>query len=260
MSACARAFTRRSSSCCTRSRSAWRFCASRIRGAAYAACVEKARFRRMNGYGSHLPKNADDVEGDPDGDDDRLDDQEAGGAERAGDGLGEATERLGVVVDAEGGGPGEASRGPRRRFIPNVSPKPLSPPDRQRPVEHVVDGDDRRAVDARASHTATRHEVVRRESAGHLGVGQVGRRPGVRLRRSGRAPCSAARAAGAGSARRRGRCRSACPTEVGSRRPARRARPASRARGCAASASATVAVARARRDQVFMRPPAVPSP
>jgi hypothetical protein len=34
------------------SRSACRVCASRISGAAYAACVENARFRRMNGYGS----------------------------------------------------------------------------------------------------------------------------------------------------------------------------------------------------------------
>ena len=42
----------RSSSACTRSRSACRFCASRISGAAYAACVENARLSRMNGYGS----------------------------------------------------------------------------------------------------------------------------------------------------------------------------------------------------------------
>ena len=37
---------------CSLSRSACRVCASRISGAAYAACVEKARFSRMNGYGS----------------------------------------------------------------------------------------------------------------------------------------------------------------------------------------------------------------
>src|ERR1700684_2586494 len=35
-----------------RSRSSWRFCASRISGAAYAAWVEKARVSRMDGYGS----------------------------------------------------------------------------------------------------------------------------------------------------------------------------------------------------------------
>ena len=35
-----------------RSRSSWRFCASRISGAAYAAWVEKARLSRMYGYGS----------------------------------------------------------------------------------------------------------------------------------------------------------------------------------------------------------------
>ena len=42
----------RSRSISARSRSAWRFWASRISGAAYAACVENARFSRMNGYGS----------------------------------------------------------------------------------------------------------------------------------------------------------------------------------------------------------------
>ncbi len=34
------------------SRSAWRVCASRISGAAYAAWVEKIRFSMMNGFGS----------------------------------------------------------------------------------------------------------------------------------------------------------------------------------------------------------------
>ncbi len=47
--ACARMFICRSESVVCCSRSAWRFCASRISGAAYAACVEKARLSRMNG-------------------------------------------------------------------------------------------------------------------------------------------------------------------------------------------------------------------
>ena len=47
-----RAATSRSRSMLARSRSSWRFWASRISGAAYAAWVEKARLSRMNGYGS----------------------------------------------------------------------------------------------------------------------------------------------------------------------------------------------------------------
>src|SRR5262245_26450653 len=42
----------------TLSRSACRVCASRINGAAYAACVENARFKRMNGYGSQCRTTA----------------------------------------------------------------------------------------------------------------------------------------------------------------------------------------------------------
>src|SRR5689334_24741634 len=44
-----RAARLRSSSSDTRSRSSCRFCASRMSGAAYAACVENARLSRMNG-------------------------------------------------------------------------------------------------------------------------------------------------------------------------------------------------------------------
>ena len=43
----------RSCSSCTRSRSACRFCASRISGAAYDACSDSIRVRKMNGYGSN---------------------------------------------------------------------------------------------------------------------------------------------------------------------------------------------------------------
>ena len=49
VSDCVRRAVSRSSSTCWRSRSSWRPWASRISGAAYAACVEKARFNRMNG-------------------------------------------------------------------------------------------------------------------------------------------------------------------------------------------------------------------
>ena len=42
----------RSCSAMTRSRSAWRFCASRISGAAYDACRLSIRVRKMNGYSS----------------------------------------------------------------------------------------------------------------------------------------------------------------------------------------------------------------
>ena len=66
----------------SRSRSAWRFWASRMSGAAYAAWVEKARFSRMNGYGSNRSDDGGHVDGDP-----RRrrrtvwSDEEAGGAE-----------------------------------------------------------------------------------------------------------------------------------------------------------------------------------
>ena len=49
-SATLRSFCARSCSYCTRSRSAWRFCASRISGAAYDACSDSASVRKMNGY------------------------------------------------------------------------------------------------------------------------------------------------------------------------------------------------------------------
>jgi hypothetical protein len=49
VSALVRSARARSSSSDTRSRSSCRFWASRIRGAAYAAWVEKARLSRMNG-------------------------------------------------------------------------------------------------------------------------------------------------------------------------------------------------------------------
>jgi len=42
----------RSCSYCTRSRSACRFCASRISGAAYDACNDRASVMNRNGYGS----------------------------------------------------------------------------------------------------------------------------------------------------------------------------------------------------------------
>src|SRR5581483_7479948 len=40
------------------SRSAWRVCASRMSGAAYAACRLNARLRRIKGYGSKLTRSA----------------------------------------------------------------------------------------------------------------------------------------------------------------------------------------------------------
>ena len=52
MSAWVRSATRRSLSVWMRSRCSWRFWASRISGAAYAAWVENARFNKMKGYGS----------------------------------------------------------------------------------------------------------------------------------------------------------------------------------------------------------------
>jgi hypothetical protein len=52
VSAWVRELVRRSRSASWRSRSAWRFWASRISGAAYDACSDRARVRRMNGYGS----------------------------------------------------------------------------------------------------------------------------------------------------------------------------------------------------------------
>ncbi len=58
MSALVRSARERSSSSETRSRSSWRFWASRISGAAYAAWVENARLSRMNGYGSHCHATA----------------------------------------------------------------------------------------------------------------------------------------------------------------------------------------------------------
>jgi len=48
----------RSRSISSFSRSAWRFWASRIIGAAYAAWVEKARLSRMKGYGSQRSEAA----------------------------------------------------------------------------------------------------------------------------------------------------------------------------------------------------------
>ena len=54
MSAWARAFACRSCSAITLSRCSWRFCASRIRGAAYDAWRLSIRVRKMKGYSSHF--------------------------------------------------------------------------------------------------------------------------------------------------------------------------------------------------------------
>ncbi len=93
-----RSATRRSSSVCTRSRCSCRFWASRISGAAYAACSDSSSVNSCNCWPSN---GLDLVEPDPQGDEHALEHQEACGAERAGDGLAELAERLGVVVHAE---------------------------------------------------------------------------------------------------------------------------------------------------------------
>ena len=103
-----------------------------------------ARFSRMN----RVPRvptqlsGADQVPGDPDDDDDRLDDQEPGGAEGAGDRLAEPAERLGVVAARRSAGWRGVVRSSRRLTIgarpvvrsrsrgpgPGVTPRWRQPP------------------------------------------------------------------------------------------------------------------------------------
>ena len=95
-----------------RSRSDWnapasrappgRVCASRISGAADAACSDRASVKKMNGYLSNRKALGDHIDGDPTKDHDHgLDDQEPGRADVAGDRLREPAQGVGVVVDAE---------------------------------------------------------------------------------------------------------------------------------------------------------------
>ena len=167
--------------------------------------------------------------------------------ERAGDGFGEATERLGVVVHSEG-----RTLTRRREVLPPLHPavsrSPLPPPGGQRPVEHVVDGHDSEQPTLRVAH-GDRHEVVRREADGDLGVGEVD--GDGRLVFDAAAELHAGRLAEqpSGSARRRGRCPSVCPTGAASRRPARRARRRARDRGSAPAPRRPSRGARARPDR-----------
>ena len=102
----------------TRSRASCRFWASRISGAAYEACNDKIRVRKMNGYASNAGR------GGPNGtfqitqmhDDHGHASQESGGSHEAGEALGELAER--VPVDLERG-----------------QGRPLPPPGRVQPLD-----------------------------------------------------------------------------------------------------------------------------
>ena len=115
--------------------------------------------------------DGDDVEGDPDDDEHGLADQEAAGAEEAGDALGEAAERVGVEVDAETPPRAGRVRSSERRNRTAMGQLPAARRRRRRApgvgarsdgaaslgqhvVEHVVDGD---GADSRRaeSHTGT---------------------------------------------------------------------------------------------------------
>ena len=164
----------------------------------------------MNGYGSHRSVDDDDVDEDPDDDDDGLDDEEAGGAEVAGDGLGELAEGLGVVVDAE------AAAGPAgtRQVLAGASRADpcrvgaLAPAGRQRPVEHVVDGDGAEQPPLLVAHRRRPAGCTRR-GARPPPARACRAGPSAPPRGSGRGSSTAARAGGAGSARHRGRSPSA---------------------------------------------------
>ena len=104
----------RSCSICTRSRSSWRFWASRIRGAAYEACSERIRVSAVNpiaiesnrsGSGANVFHAIQAI------DEHRQAEQEARGAHAAGDRLGEAAEPVAVARSAEGHGSTRAFRG-----------------------------------------------------------------------------------------------------------------------------------------------------
>ena len=175
----------------------------------------------------------DDVDEDPDGDDDGLDDEEAGGAEVAGDGLAELAEGVGVVVDAEAaaGGGGDAT-GPRRdssRADPFAVARwrQSAGSVRSSTSSTVMAPSSRRC----SSHTATASRLYDGQPLGHLPLGHVGQDRRLLLEAAAERSSTAAPAAGAGSARRRGRSPSAPRTARWSRRPARRSTPATPGRG-----------------------------
>ena len=108
----------RSCSICTRSRSSWRFCASRMRGAAYEACSERISVSRVKfvDRGIELQRHRRErVPQQPHDHEDRHADQEPGGAHPAGERLGEPPEavprRLRVAAEHAGAAAGRIERG-----------------------------------------------------------------------------------------------------------------------------------------------------
>ena len=186
MSACARALAWRSCSAITLSRCSWRFCASRISGAAYDACRLSIRVRKMNGYSSkRRSARRQRVPDHPDDHEQRHVDQEARGAHEAGELLGEDAERVGVVRRAAheratgvARGVEARARGCRSPATSGTGARPGRGARSRQPSgsmwssrSSTVTAPSRRPS---SSTTGRRDEVVGRQVGGHLVHGRVG--------------------------------------------------------------------------------------
>ena len=167
-----RAFISRSRSASALSRSAWRFCASRISGAAYAAWVENARFSRMNGYGIPRAATRPQVERDPD--DHERSSGRPGSARCRGSGPSARRNRANASGSYDG--PPGVPRGVLRSSSARHQRLATrdAPVRREHPVEHVVDRN--RADEAPGVvGDRDRDDVVGGEPLGHLAIAGVGR-------------------------------------------------------------------------------------
>ena len=170
----------------------------------------------------------DHVQRDPDDHDDRLDGEEAAGAEEPGDALGELADRVrvraaGSCAGRAGGPRGTSSRGA------SATAGPLAPVVGQQVVEHVVDAHraDQAAlgVDDRGGD-----QVVGGEVAGDLGQRRLRAQRFEVVEDAADQRWTAVRAAAAGCARGPGSARWAWPTAAGRRTPGWPATASARAR------------------------------